>query len=362
MGEVGGTQDFNLSQSFVMDDKGAASTAGEPPLQPDSNGIKEIRVCVCGRTGEGKSQLCNSLVGTNECIVSDGLDPETQEVEFHEFEWEHEGSKLKLKVYDTPGFFDGNDADKYLNNIKQKCPDPHVILYCISCSSNSVSRDKSTITTLGKVFGPAVLEHIVLISTHADVLSQGKEGINEATWREEYSKKTGGRRDSLRRTLKSALQDKEVPVIFSGLSKTKKIRGDQHNRPWLAQVLYEILKQVDELSSFKALIETHPYVEYTDYLEELLTRTSDSKPPRSNNGNQSNKAAVGVAVVVGGGATAAIGAGIGATIGAFAIGAPTFGVAAGAGLVIGGVIGGGIGAVVGGAGTKLATSSKDKSS
>ncbi len=357
MGEVGGTQDFNLSQSFVMDDKGAASTAGESPLQPDSNGIKEIRVCVCGRTGEGKSQLCNSLVGSNEFIVSDGLDPETQEVEFHEFEWEHEGSKLKLEVYDTPGFFDGNDADKYLNNIKQKCPYPQVILYCISCSSNSVSRDKSTITTLGKVFGPAVLEHIVLISTHADVLSQGKEGINEATWREEYSKKTGGRRDSLRRTLKSALQDKEVPVIFSGLSEMKKIRGDQHNRPWLAQVLYEILKQVGELSSFKALIVTHPYVEYTDYLEEVL-KTSDSKPPQSNNGNQSNKAVVGVSAV-GGGATAVIGAGVCATIGALAIGAPTFGVAAGAGLVIGGVIGGSIGAVVGGAGAKLATSSKD---
>ncbi len=236
-----------------------------------------------------------------------------------------------------------------------------IILYCISCSSDSISRDTSTITTLGEVFGQAVLEHIVLISTHADVLSQGKEGINEATWREEYSKKTGGRRDSLRRTLKSALQDKEVPVIFSGLSEMKKIRGDQHNRPWLAQVLYEILKQVGELSSFKALIVAHPDVEYTDYLEELLTRTSDSKPPQSNIGNQSNKAAVGVAAA-GGGATAVIGAGIGATIGALAIGAPTFGVAAGAGLVIGGVIGGSIGAVVGGAGAKLATSSKHNSS
>ncbi len=326
-----------------MDDEDAA-TAGESSQKRDSDGIKEIKVCVCGRTGEGKSQLCNSLVGSNKFVVSGGIDPETQEVEFHEFEWEHEGSKLKLKVYDTPGLFDGNDADKYLNNIKQKCPDPHVILYCISCSSDSISRDKSTITTLGEIFGQAVLEHIVLISTHADVLSQGKEGINEATWREEYSKKTGGRRDSLRRTLKSALQDKEVPVIFSGLSEMKKIRGDQHNRPWLSQVLYEILKQVGELSSFKALIVAHPYVEYTDYLEELLTRTSDSKPPQSNNGNQSNKAAVGVAAV-GGGTTAVIGAGIGATIGALAIGLPTFGVAAGAGLVIGGVIGGSIGAV-----------------
>ncbi len=108
-----------------MDGRDAA-TAGASPGEADSNGIKEIRVCVCGRTGEGKSQLCNSLVGSNKFVVSDGLDPETQEVEFHELEWERESSKLKFKVYDTPGFFNGNDSEKYLNNIKQKCPDPHV--------------------------------------------------------------------------------------------------------------------------------------------------------------------------------------------------------------------------------------------
>ncbi len=95
-----------------MDDRDAAS-AGASPREAESNCIKEIKVCITGHTGEGKSQLCNSLVGSNKFVVSDDLDPETQEVEFHEFEWEHEGSKLKLKVYDTPGLFDGNDSEKY---------------------------------------------------------------------------------------------------------------------------------------------------------------------------------------------------------------------------------------------------------
>ena len=100
-----------------------------------------------------------------------------------------------------------------------------------------------------------------------------------------------------------------------------------------------------QLNAHRCMIESDVKINYFD--EEDIT----GQPIVVSDGTEEllKDIATGTAVAAGvGTATGAVGASIGATIGALAIGIPTFGVAAGAGLVLGGAIGGLFGVAAGG--------------
>jgi len=148
-----------------------------------------------------------------------------------------------------------------------------------------------------------------------------------------------------------------VTVIPAGLPKEAFFERDTHKLPWLNCLLHEMLKQSDKLNLFDSLIQSHPYTTMEGLSESNIAAqhfylaagaTASSETISSN-----TKIIIGVGVCTGS-VAAVTEAGVGATIGALAIGIPTFGAAAGAGLVIGGAIGAGIGGAIGTVGTGTA--------
>ena len=108
---------------------------------------KSIKVVCSGPTGVGKSTLLNGLMGVDE--FSDSIlgehDSELQSVNSFRVEsaldhgtlsvvqktfTKHE---IEITLFDTPGLEGCSDADNaYLREIKEKCADFNLFLYCIS--------------------------------------------------------------------------------------------------------------------------------------------------------------------------------------------------------------------------------------
>ena len=63
---------------------------------------------VIGEAGEGKSTLINSLIGKDVAKESDGLHKGTNHVVCHKFEQ----NSVEVKVWDTPGFGLGDEAEE----------------------------------------------------------------------------------------------------------------------------------------------------------------------------------------------------------------------------------------------------------
>ena len=63
--------------------------------------ISEIRLVAIGKTGEGKSSTCNSILGEKYFKPSIGPLSETKETKYKK----NDVHGLKVAVVDTPGFF-----------------------------------------------------------------------------------------------------------------------------------------------------------------------------------------------------------------------------------------------------------------
>ena len=102
------------------------------------------------------------------------------------------------------------------------------------------------------------------------------------------------------------------------------------------------MEQINGTSLFPSLVRSHPYINKGSSITVKDIKQRDRFIINAQSSNTSGRDV---------GVLKAIGASVGATIRALAIGLPTFGVAAGAGLVLGGAIGGaiGVGVATGGA-------------
>ena len=302
-----------------------------------------INVCITGQYGVGKSRLCNSIIGEEKFNFSGNMDPETTEVSSSEFCWDTNPRKsIKLNVYDTPGLGESKEDAYYLRKLQEQCNHVGVILYCISYKGLDLSPDSSqeneSLRHVMRVLHSSPMKHIIVVLTK---VNQVKE--KEITLQNEI--------EQLGTKLKNCFDDlSTIPVIPAGLPSEAFLKRDFQRFPWLHQLLHEILKQVGELSSFNSIIQSHPHTKDQSTYNELTIAeqmTYYLKKPKRNEANSSNTKTI-LGVGTGTGAVGvAVGAGVGATIGALAIGAPTLGVAAGAGVIIGGAIGAGIGGAVG---------------
>ena len=75
-----------------------------------------INILITGATGCGKSSTINALFQSNKAKVGIGVDPETMDIEKHEFD--------NLILWDSPGLGDGKEADlRHAKNIIKKLAD-----------------------------------------------------------------------------------------------------------------------------------------------------------------------------------------------------------------------------------------------
>ena len=129
---------------------------------------KSLSILVTGKTGTGKSTLINGIVGREVAKQGHGLDPETSEVTAHT---SREG-EITVNVFDSPGLQDGtNNEERYLEDMKAKCSDVDLIVYCIRMSEDRVPEsgpDVSAMTKLNETFGHDLWKNTVFLLTFAN--------------------------------------------------------------------------------------------------------------------------------------------------------------------------------------------------
>ena len=313
-----------------------------------------MKIVVCGHTTPGKRLICNGLLG-KEIIPEGGWEaPKNSFVNSNTYE--ATDRNMEITICDVHGFDESLKnvtADQYISEVKDHCLDADLLLYCIELKEvgHGFESDRETLIQLKKCFdSSSVWDHCIfaLIFPHP-ILFKGedKRSSNHVQDNKEdvayWTRKFKEALKSIGISNKANILPAGDAVAFSLLNNKKYWLSDLYamakglvgemQRDVLGQLNIHrcIIKSDIKINSFDGDITRQPIV-VSDGSKELL-----------------KDIATGGAVAVGvGTATGAVGAGIGATIGALAIGIPTFGVAAGAGLVLGGAIGGLVGVAAGG--------------
>ena len=316
--------------------------------------VKHLKIAVCGQTTPGKKLICNGLLGKE--IIQEG-------------DWEADNTScvnsIPNKVPDknmetTICYVHGFDAslnnvtaDQYISEVKDHCLDADLLLYCIEIekTSDKFLSDRETLKQLKLCLNSSVWDHCIFvlifpnpINFKGDIIKRSTCGKTDEAYIEEWT----GRFKSVLKNIgisnKPNILTAGDAVAFSLLDNKKYWLSDLYGmaKGLVGEMQRDVLIQ---LNAHRCMIESEVKIKFFD--EEDITR----QPIVVSDGSEELKKdiATGTAIAVGvGTATGAVGAGIGATIGALAIGIPTFGVAAGAGLVLGGAIGGMIGVIAGG--------------
>ena len=291
-----------------------------------------VGIMACGLTGSGKSTLLNIFLGEKQFKVGEReFDPsKTIVVQGHRTK-----ERLVFDLYDTPG----NDNERYEGIISECSDDVDLLVYCISASSVAGLDSDSNIAILKKLkssLNETIWKRCVVALTFSNTIAERVRAklprdLGPRTVAEEFEQDVRIWKEKVYQIFRNAeidVTENNIPVVPVGAANNKILKSD--NNKWSVNLCHELYDRSPP--DGKPVL--HYFLIDPPFLQKLKVRLNDRFPT--------------IAGAVGaGGAAGVAGAGIGATIGALAIGIPTFGVAAGVGLVLGGVIGGGVGVGVG---------------
>ena len=169
--------DINDSSTWATIDLNELSDAVSAVANPEERCAASIQICqtalndyrptinlaVVGKTGEGKSSLINSLVGKQVCEEGD-TKAITKKVNVHV----EQVNGYDLKIFDTRGFFDGEDKEEDILKIMQDV-NIDLLIVCVSMKDRAQSRDtRDTISLLTKTFGIEIWERATVVLTMAN--------------------------------------------------------------------------------------------------------------------------------------------------------------------------------------------------
>ena len=323
----------------------------------DKEGVEElfregskIRIMAIGETGVGKSTLLNGLIGKT--IFEAGRKTK-QAVTKHVTPYEHHTEDgAQIIVIDCPGLLDGSgNEDEYIQEMNkniQVYDGIDLILYCRRMDSTRAHTnvDMQIITKLTKdlTLGQGMWQHTLFVLTFGNVYEKTLRRGKPRDVNKDFKKREQEWKNILQEVMMKCNVECNVKVCAAGDELSQQLCGEQY---WLSTFWASACEVLDECGKLALLRLTSSRFRHESdvALDTEAFKTTIEKQPIILTDRV--KKALGITAT--GGAFAAGGAALGATIGAVFIGVISFGPAAGAGLVIGGFIGATVGSTLGGA-------------
>uniref|UniRef100_A0A8R7RBZ5 AIG1-type G domain-containing protein n=2 Tax=Triticum urartu TaxID=4572 RepID=A0A8R7RBZ5_TRIUA len=148
--------------------------------------LADVSLALVGKVGSGKSATANCILGDDAFESKDSYRAVTETCQKRSREF-HDGCATRtVNVIDTPGLFDMDSTAEDVQKEIAKCMDMakdgfDAMLMVFSAQSRFSCEDEKAIESIKLLFGNEVLDHMILVFTHGDVVG------GESRWKKKLT-------------------------------------------------------------------------------------------------------------------------------------------------------------------------------